>query len=66
MMSELNEFLSVRETAAKLHYHPATVYGLIKKNELEAYRIGEGRTIRIPAAAVTRLLAGNKHEGVTA
>jgi excisionase family DNA binding protein len=65
-MSELNDLLSVREVAIKLHYHPATIYELVKKNELEAYRIGEGRTIRIPAAAVTRLLAGNKQGVITA
>jgi excisionase family DNA binding protein len=64
-MKMINEVLSVKEVALKLHYHPATVYGLIKNNELEAYRIGEGRTIRIPAEAVTRLLVGNK-KGVTA
>jgi excisionase family DNA binding protein len=66
MMNELSDFLSVREVAVKLNYHPATVYGLIKKGELEVCRIGEGRTIRIPASAVTRLLSGNKQGGVTA
>ncbi|GHV16124.1 hypothetical protein FACS189493_1370 [Spirochaetia bacterium] len=64
-MNEL-ELLSVRETAVRLNYHPATIYGLIKKNELEHYRIGAGRTIRIPAAAVTRLLASNKQGVITA
>ncbi|GHT98980.1 hypothetical protein FACS1894142_6030 [Spirochaetia bacterium] len=64
-MNELNELLSVNEVAAKLHYHPATVYALVKENRLEAYRIGEGRTIRIPAAAVTRLLAGNNKQEIT-
>jgi excisionase family DNA binding protein len=65
MMNELSDLLSVREVAIKLHYHPATVYELVKKNALESYRIGQGRTIRIPAEAITRLLAGNK-QGVTA
>jgi excisionase family DNA binding protein len=65
-METNDEILSVKEVALKLHYHPKTIYDLIKKNELEAYRIGDGRTIRIPAAAVTRLLAGNKQGVVTA
>ncbi|GHV02139.1 hypothetical protein FACS189485_01860 [Spirochaetia bacterium] len=63
-MNEL-ELLSVKEAAAILRYHPVTIYELVKKNQIEACRIGGGKTIRIPAAAVTRLLAGNNKQEVT-
>jgi excisionase family DNA binding protein len=65
MMNELSDLLSVREAALKLHYCQKTVYDLVRKNELESYRIGKGgRTIRIPATAITRILAVNK-QGAT-
>ncbi|GHV81887.1 hypothetical protein AGMMS49991_04450 [Spirochaetia bacterium] len=62
-MNEL-DLLSVKEAAARLRFHPATIYELVKQNAIESYRIG-GRTIRIPATAVTRLLAGNNKPEVT-
>lgn len=47
-------WLSTAETAAELGLSPRTVYALINRGELDAHKFG--RVIRVPRAAVERLI----------
>ncbi|MFP3041209.1 helix-turn-helix domain-containing protein [Treponema primitia] len=55
-----DNLISVRALSIKLNLTPATIYSMIKSEKLRAYRIGGGRSLRIPADAVSELLATNK------
>jgi excisionase family DNA binding protein len=59
-MNETDNLLNVQEVAEKFRITTQTVYGLIKTDQLRAYRIGEGRSLRIPANAVNELLASHE------
>jgi excisionase family DNA binding protein len=65
-MNQTDNLLNVQEVAQKLRLTPATVYGMIKTDRLRAYRIGGGRSLRIPADAINELLANSEKRTVTA
>lgn len=48
---------NVREVAEQLSVSTATVYGWVKRGELEHVRLG-GNVIRIPALALERFMGG--------
>lgn len=52
-----NEFLSVKEFAAKIHVHYNTVLRAIKCGKLNAFRIGIGKkcAYRIPSCEINRI-----------
>ncbi|GHT58624.1 hypothetical protein FACS1894109_13150 [Spirochaetia bacterium] len=65
MMNETEDLHNVSEVAQQLRFTTATVYGLIKTGQLRAYRIGGGRSLRIPASAANELLANSEKRTVT-
>jgi excisionase family DNA binding protein len=65
-MNQTDDLFNVREVASKLKLTTTTVYGLIKTDQLRAYRIGGGRSLRIPADAINELLANSEKRTVTA
>jgi excisionase family DNA binding protein len=53
-LSDISEFLTVRETAQVLQCHPDTVAAMIRRGELKAVRLG--RAVRVAAESI-RVLA---------
>jgi excisionase family DNA binding protein len=50
------ELLTVNEAAAKLRLTPDTVYRLIQRGRLRAFRVGESGPLRIEPEAIDELL----------
>jgi excisionase family DNA binding protein len=49
---EVPYFLSVTAASRALGFKPDTIRQLVKRGELPAIRVGRGRAIRIPVAAL--------------
>lgn len=52
------EVMTVGETARALRLSEKSVYALVRSGDLPSIRVGAGRRIRIPTAAVRALLDG--------
>ncbi len=56
--------LSVKQVAGRLNVSVGTIYGLVNRGRLAAYRIGVGRgTLRIPEESIERFLESNIVDG---
>jgi excisionase family DNA binding protein len=51
-----SNMLTPAEVAASLRVHVVTVYRAIERGELEALRLGETGSLRVPAEAVEQFL----------
>ena len=55
-------FLTAREAADMLRASERTVYDLFKRGQLEGYKLGVRRGIRIDRGSVERFMRGDKQE----
>ena len=58
--TQVPELLTVAEAAAAVRSHRSTIYRRVQSGDLQAFRLGKGRSapIRIPAPSLAALLAG--------
>lgn len=57
IMDTQNDFLSIKEFAAKLKVHPNTIRRAIKSGRINGFRVGGGKksSYRIPASEIGRI-----------
>ncbi len=62
-----NALMNVRDIATRLNCSPSNVYSLVAAGELEAYRIGKGKSgLRFDEAILVRFLEKRKTGGPVA